>query len=38
MPPLSSKEASSGRYTGVAIILHWVMALGILVLTGLALS
>lgn len=32
MPPISSNETSSGRYSGVAIILHWVMALGILLL------
>lgn len=37
MPPLSSNETSSGRYTGVAIILHWAMALGILILAGLGL-
>jgi cytochrome b561 len=37
MPPLSIQGGSSGRYTSVAIILHWVMALGILALTGLGL-
>jgi cytochrome b561 len=37
MPTLSTKRESSGRYTGVAIILHWVMALGVLALAGLGL-
>jgi len=29
MPPVPSNSGSSGRYTAGAIILHWVMALGI---------
>jgi cytochrome b561 len=37
VPPVPTNSGSSGRYTVVAIILHWVMALGILALAAIGL-
>jgi cytochrome b561 len=34
VPPVPTNSGSSGRYTVVAIILHWMMALGILALAA----
>jgi cytochrome b561 len=38
MPPVPTRPGSSGRYTAVAIILHWVMALGITTLAAIGLA
>lgn len=38
MPPVPIKSGSSGRYTVVAIALHWVMAVGILALAAIGLA
>ena len=37
LPPVPANIGSSGRYTVVAVILHWVMALGILALAAISL-
>jgi cytochrome b561 len=37
VPPVPTNSGSGGRYTVVAIILHWVMALGILALAAIGL-
>jgi cytochrome b561 len=37
VPPVPTNSGSSGRYTAVAIILHWVMALGVLALAAIGL-